>query len=392
MRFRAQEALPIPIDEAVLDFQILSGGENAEGPPSKRVLLVVAYRDLVEAYVEACRLAGLRLVGVDLEAFALLRALTPPVATDPRGTERSALVAVSIGSERSASPSPTATAASTRACSNGAATSLTGSVARALELEADRAERDQGRARSKANRVPTASRRSSAEAREALNPGLQASAASSSPRSSSTRASRTRSASARWCSRAEPLSSAGWPRSSSSSSASRARGRSARRRLRRQEAQGRAEPGLRGPHRPRDGLLMADMKKEIKLSDLFRRAERPRRRSDVPEEEKPPEEERRQSKRDKSFSRKPKEPKEPKAPKAGRKRPAAELRSRRAAGAAHARLQPHAEGGSARGGRTSCGPAKLIVAVVGLVALAGLAAYFLLLNARVAGKTGHATS
>jgi type IV pilus assembly protein PilM len=97
VRFRAQEALPIPVDQAVLDFQVLS--ESVEdGQAKKRVLLVVAYRELIDSYSEACRQAGVRLAGVDLEAFALLRALMPPVS--PTG-ERSALVAVSIGSERS---------------------------------------------------------------------------------------------------------------------------------------------------------------------------------------------------------------------------------------------------------------------------------------------------
>src|SRR5688572_28675546 len=67
VRFRAQEALPIPIEEAALDFQVLS--ETVEdGVPKKRVLLVVAYRELVDSYAIACRQAGLRLVGIDLEA------------------------------------------------------------------------------------------------------------------------------------------------------------------------------------------------------------------------------------------------------------------------------------------------------------------------------------
>jgi type IV pilus assembly protein PilM len=62
------------------------------------VLLVVAYRDLIQRYAEACKLAGLRLVGVDLEAFALLRALGPlPVET----RDDAAVVIVSIGHDRS---------------------------------------------------------------------------------------------------------------------------------------------------------------------------------------------------------------------------------------------------------------------------------------------------
>ncbi len=95
VRFRAQEALPITLDEAVLDYRVLEERTGENGEPVRRVLLVVAHRDLVERYVEACRLAGLTLSGIDLEGFALLRALAPPGDRDG-----SALVAVSIGHER----------------------------------------------------------------------------------------------------------------------------------------------------------------------------------------------------------------------------------------------------------------------------------------------------
>jgi type IV pilus assembly protein PilM len=100
VRFRAQEALPIPIDEAVLDYQVLGDGVDEEGQPTKRILLVVAYRELIDRYVDACKKAGIVLSGIDLEAFALLRALQAPqegVGSDPSA----ALVAVSIGHERS---------------------------------------------------------------------------------------------------------------------------------------------------------------------------------------------------------------------------------------------------------------------------------------------------
>jgi type IV pilus assembly protein PilM len=100
IRFRAQEALPIPIDQAVLDYQVLGDGVGEDGQPSKRVLLVVAYRELIDRYVDACKKAGITLVGIDLEAFALLRALQAPqegVGTDATA----ALVVVAIGHERS---------------------------------------------------------------------------------------------------------------------------------------------------------------------------------------------------------------------------------------------------------------------------------------------------
>jgi len=79
---------------------VLGETVNEEGEASKRILLVVAYRELVDRYVDACKKAGLQLVGIDLEAFALLRALAAPQegAGDDAGA---ALVAVSIGHERS---------------------------------------------------------------------------------------------------------------------------------------------------------------------------------------------------------------------------------------------------------------------------------------------------
>ena len=101
IRFRAQEVLPIPIEEAVLDYQILSEEPDEDGRIVRRILLVVAYRDLVDRYVDACRQAGLQVIGIDLEAFALLRALEAPRDAAAVGDDRGALVAVSVGHDRS---------------------------------------------------------------------------------------------------------------------------------------------------------------------------------------------------------------------------------------------------------------------------------------------------
>ena len=98
IRFRAQETLPIPLEEAVLDYQILGETVDAESGGTKhRVLLVVAYRELVDRYVAACRKAGIKLAGVDLEAFALLRAL----GDRPADATNAAIVVVTVGHERS---------------------------------------------------------------------------------------------------------------------------------------------------------------------------------------------------------------------------------------------------------------------------------------------------
>ena len=98
VRFRAQEVLPVPVHDAVLDYRVLDEGPApAEG--TQRVLLVVTYRELVDRYVAACRDAGIQLVGIDLEAFALLRALTAPRAVE--AGPAAAIVAIAVGHDRS---------------------------------------------------------------------------------------------------------------------------------------------------------------------------------------------------------------------------------------------------------------------------------------------------
>ena len=98
VRFRTQEVLPIPILEAVVDHVVLDDAPNADG--NRRVLVVFAHKDLVDGYVDACRRAGLKLAGIDLDAFALLRALSQPPAVEAETEKRTALVAVAIGHER----------------------------------------------------------------------------------------------------------------------------------------------------------------------------------------------------------------------------------------------------------------------------------------------------
>jgi type IV pilus assembly protein PilM len=100
IRYRAQEALPIPIEEAVLDYHVLGQRVDEEGTTIRRILLVVAYRELIDRYVSACKKAGIRLAGIDLEAFALLRALGEPQPDDVPPSD-AALVVVAIGHDRS---------------------------------------------------------------------------------------------------------------------------------------------------------------------------------------------------------------------------------------------------------------------------------------------------
>jgi len=74
IRFQAQDHIPMPLEQAVLAHQSLGVVGTPDGPRT-RVVLVAARRDVVERFHAAARQAGLRPVGIDLSAFAMIRAL-----------------------------------------------------------------------------------------------------------------------------------------------------------------------------------------------------------------------------------------------------------------------------------------------------------------------------
>ncbi len=76
VRFQAQENIPMPLDQAVLDYQSLGLVDTDQGE-RLRVVLVAARRDMIERMLAAARGAGLRPEGIDLSAFAMIRALGP---------------------------------------------------------------------------------------------------------------------------------------------------------------------------------------------------------------------------------------------------------------------------------------------------------------------------
>jgi type IV pilus assembly protein PilM len=72
--FQVQEFIPMSVDEAVLDFDTL-GEVEQEGRRMLRILLVAAQRLMVTAAVQAAQAAKLDPGGVDLNPFALVRAV-----------------------------------------------------------------------------------------------------------------------------------------------------------------------------------------------------------------------------------------------------------------------------------------------------------------------------
>lgn len=76
VRFQAQAQMPMPLDQAMIEHQVVGGVPAEEGvAPQIDVVVAAARRDMISSFVEPLRRAGLNPVGVDLSAFGMIRAL-----------------------------------------------------------------------------------------------------------------------------------------------------------------------------------------------------------------------------------------------------------------------------------------------------------------------------
>jgi type IV pilus assembly protein PilM len=75
IRFQAQDHIPMPLEHAVLDWQVVGHSAAENGEAHVDVVAVAARRDMLGGLMQALSRAGLRPVGVDLSAFGMIRAL-----------------------------------------------------------------------------------------------------------------------------------------------------------------------------------------------------------------------------------------------------------------------------------------------------------------------------
>ncbi len=75
IRFQAQDHIPMPLDNAVLDWQVVARSDGEAGERQIDVVVVAARRDTLRGLADAVGQAGLRPVGIDLSAFGMIRAL-----------------------------------------------------------------------------------------------------------------------------------------------------------------------------------------------------------------------------------------------------------------------------------------------------------------------------
>ena len=94
LAFQVQDYIPMPVEQAILDFHPLEEFTNESGGRMLRVLLVAAARDMVTSALAAVEKAGLTPEMVDLTSFAVLRSLVTMDTTGLDSMQAEALVDV----------------------------------------------------------------------------------------------------------------------------------------------------------------------------------------------------------------------------------------------------------------------------------------------------------
>ncbi len=73
--FQAQQYIPMPIDQVFVEWSVVSEFETSQGQKYQRVLLVGIPNDVIARYKEIHKNAGVRLVSIEVDMFAILRAV-----------------------------------------------------------------------------------------------------------------------------------------------------------------------------------------------------------------------------------------------------------------------------------------------------------------------------
>lgn len=82
VRFQAVDNIPMPLEQAVIDWQVVEPSPDAVQSGQMDVVVVAARRESVAGIAEALSAAGLKPVGIDVAAFGMIRALegdAPPI-------------------------------------------------------------------------------------------------------------------------------------------------------------------------------------------------------------------------------------------------------------------------------------------------------------------------
>lgn len=111
IRFQAADQIAMPLENAVLDWQVLDADATTSAAGQMKVVLVAARKEAVSGLVESVRAAGLKPVGIDVSAFAMIRALAselPPLEQPAPDVSYEERMAAAGGDGEAAVPPPPA--------------------------------------------------------------------------------------------------------------------------------------------------------------------------------------------------------------------------------------------------------------------------------------------
>jgi type IV pilus assembly protein PilM len=100
IQYQAQDYIPIPVEEAIIDFQVIGDYMTPSDEHMMEVLLVAAQRDMIDQVVHAVDHSGLKLTAIDVTSFAIVRGLfgvAPGVLSDEAEGEATAIIQMSAG-------------------------------------------------------------------------------------------------------------------------------------------------------------------------------------------------------------------------------------------------------------------------------------------------------
>lgn len=75
VRYQVQEFIPIPIDDAIIDYEVVDEFLTGEDERMQTILLAAAHRDMISQFVDTVTNAGLVPEAIELKAFAMSRSL-----------------------------------------------------------------------------------------------------------------------------------------------------------------------------------------------------------------------------------------------------------------------------------------------------------------------------
>ena len=100
IQYQAQDYIPIPVEEAILSYDIIGDYMTPADEHMMEVLLVAASREVVNSAVQTVESAGLKLARIDLTAFAIVRALLgvdSPVVPDAGDEGATGIIHITSG-------------------------------------------------------------------------------------------------------------------------------------------------------------------------------------------------------------------------------------------------------------------------------------------------------